>query len=44
MESNDSERFRWDWVTFMVVLVVAVVLFAATFELWVSHGRFPHLR
>lgn len=43
MEDKDSDGFRWDWVTFMVALLIAVILVALTFELWVSHGRIPHL-
>ena len=41
MVDNDSERFRWDWVTFVGALVIAVILLAVTLELWAPHG-FPH--
>jgi uncharacterized membrane protein len=42
MEDKDSEGFRWDWVTFTVALVIAVILAVLTFELWAPHGRIPH--
>jgi hypothetical protein len=43
MEDKDSEGFRWDWVTFVVALLLAGIMAIVTFELWVSHGHIPHL-
>ena len=36
-EQRDDDGFRWDWTTVMVILVLLVVLFALTFELWIPH-------
>ena len=38
----DPDRFQWDWVTFVVALIIAVILAVVTFEFWVSHDNLPH--
>ena len=37
------EAYRWDWLTIMVVLLIAVMIAIATFEVWIPHGSIPHV-
>jgi hypothetical protein len=45
MGNKDKDRGSaepgWDWITFVMALVIAVILAMLTFELWAPHG-FPH--
>jgi hypothetical protein len=34
-----DERFRWDWVVTVLVLIGIAVLLLLTFELWAGHGK-----
>ena len=44
MKPQESEAFRRDWLTIMVVLLlVALIVAVATFELWIPHGSIPHV-
>ena len=38
----NPDRFQWDWVTFGVAVVIAVILGLITFDFWVSYGNSPH--
>ncbi len=42
--TSDANRygFQWDWVTFVVALLIAIILAVVTFEVWVSHDFLPH--
>ena len=40
-EERDN-KFQWDWVTLVIILVGAVLLFLLTFELWVPHTGGPN--
>lgn len=39
-DEADSGEFRWDWITFAVALVVAVILVFFTYDFWLS--LLPH--
>jgi hypothetical protein len=34
-----DERFTWDWVTVVLVLLGIAILLILTFELWAGHGE-----
>lgn len=34
---TDADRFRWDWVTFTVLLLLAALFVVLTFDLWAPH-------
>ena len=41
-KQRDSAEPGWDWITFAVALLIAVILAVLTFELWAPHDTIPH--